>query len=272
LAASNAEAARRALNQALALRPDYLEAEAALFSMSVQAKEWDDAKRIAQQVQKNHPKIAAGWTMQGDLEMTRKQFPQAIKSYESAAAVVRNGDVEIRIHQAYVAAGQRKAADVRLLAWLKSNPGDRATRFYLAQVYMDGSQNKVAIEQYETILKAEPNNALILNNLAWLYHQTRDARALSTAEQAYKLRPDVPMIADTLGWILVEVGNTARGVEILEKASALAKEEPQITFHYAAALIKAGNKAKGQPLLTGLIKSGKAFPQIEEAKRLLATP
>jgi putative PEP-CTERM system TPR-repeat lipoprotein len=270
LVAGNMEGARRALNQAIVLRPDYLDAEAALFSMSLQAKEFGDAKRIAQQVQKNHPKIAAGWVMQGDLEMTLKQYPQAMKSYESAAALARNGDVEIRIHQAATAAGQRKAADARLLAWLKSNPSDRATRFYLAEVYMASNQNKEAIEQYEAILKAEPSNALIMNNLAWLYHQTRDTRALSTAEQAYKLRPDVPMVADTLGWILVEEGNTARGVEILEKASALTKDQPQITFHYAAALIKAGNKAKGQPLLADLIKSGKAFPQIEEAKRLLA--
>jgi putative PEP-CTERM system TPR-repeat lipoprotein len=270
LAGGNAEAARRALNQALALRPDYLEAEAALFSMSVQAKEWDNAKRIAQQVQKNHPKIAAGWAMQGDLEMTRKQYPQAIKSYESAAAVVRNGDVEIRIHQAYVAAGQRKAADAKLLTWLKDNPGDRGTRFYLAQVYMANNQNREAIEQYEIILKAEPSNALIMNNLAWLYHQVRDTRALSTAEQAYKLRPDVPSVADTLGWILVEEGNLTRGLEVLEKAYNSAKDQPEITFHYAAALIKSGDKAKGQPLLAELIKSGKTFPQIEEAKRLLA--
>jgi putative PEP-CTERM system TPR-repeat lipoprotein len=270
LVAGNTEGARRALNQALVLRPDYFDAEAALFSMNLQAKEFDDAKRVAQQVQKNHPKIAAGYVMQGDLAMTLKQYPQAMKSYESAATLGRNSDVEIRIHQAAMAAGQRKAADIGLLAWLKGNPSDRATRYYLAQVYMASSQNKEAIEQYEIILKAEPSNALIMNNLAWLYHQTRDARALSTAEQAYKLRPDVPLVADTLGWILVEEGNTARGVEVLEKAHAGAKDQPEITFHYAAALIKAGNKAKGQPLLAELIKSGKTFPQIEEAKRLLA--
>ena len=75
---------------------------------------------------------------------------------------------------------------------------------------------------------------------------------------------------DTLGGILVQQGNAARGLGLLEKAHAASKDNPEVKFHYASALAKTGNKAKAKLLLAELVK-GKPFPQQDEAKRLLAT-
>ncbi len=50
---------------------------------------------------------------------------------------------------------------------------------------------------------------------------------METAERAYKLEPDNAAVADTLGWMLVEQGNTKRGVELLQKAVAAAPKAPE---------------------------------------------
>jgi predicted Zn-dependent protease len=126
-----------------------------------------------------------------------------------------------------------------------------------------------AIEQYEQIQKKDANKLIAINNLAWLYHQKQDPRALSTAELAYRLNPDSSFISDTLGWILVERGEATRSLEILQKASAAAPVHPTIGYHYAVALAKSGEKAKARKQLEQLLGSGQTFPEEAQAKALL---
>ena len=75
--------------------------------------------------------------------------------------------------------------------------------------------------------------------------------------------------AFTLGWILVEQGNTARGLPLLQKAVSLAPEAAEIRYHFALGLVKSGDKSKARKELQQLLATGKTFPRIEEAKALL---
>src|ERR1700730_16678396 len=84
--------------------------------------------------------------------------------------------------------------------------------------------------------------APLLNNLAWTYQQDKDPRALETAELALKQSPNSASVMDTLGWLLVEPGNTARGLPLLKKAVELAPKSTELRFHLAAALNKSGDK------------------------------
>jgi len=110
---------------------------------------------------------------------------------------------------------------------------------------------------------------LVLNNLAWAYQQVKDKRALDTAERAYKLKPDNAAVADTLGWMLVEQGNTTRGLELLQKAVVAAPQAHEIRYHLAQAWLKAGDKAKARSELERLLASDAKFPQQAEAIKLL---
>ena len=59
---------------------------------------------------------------------------------------------------------------------------------------------------------------MTLNNYANLLLQLNDPAAQATAEQALKLDPDNPNFADTLGWILVQGGQTEAGLRYLREA------------------------------------------------------
>ena len=103
------------------------------------------------------------------------------------------------------------------------------------------------------MLAIEPGNVIALNNLAWTLGELKDPGALGFAEKAYGLAPRNPAIADTLGWLLVERGDTKRGVQILAQAAAGAPNVPAIRMHYAKALLKSGDKAGAKAELEAMV-------------------
>jgi Flp pilus assembly protein TadD len=74
---------------------------------------------------------------------------------------------------------------------------------------------------------------------------------------------------DTLGWILVQKGDTARGLDVLRKAVAAAPDAPDIRYHLAAGLAKSGDKAGARKELEKTLAAGKPFASAEEAKSLM---
>ena len=265
----NARATRTALNKALELKPDYLDAQVALIALETKEARYAEALKLAQQVQVRYPKAPDGFILEGDVSMAQKQFAPAIKAYEVAFNKGKSATLAIKLHQATMLAGNTKEADVRLLQWLKQNPADNGVRLYLAENFMKTKQYPPAIEQYELVIKQVPNNILALNNLSWLYQQTKDPRGVSIAEQALKLAPEDPAVIDTLGWILVEQGNAKRGLELLQKASSRQPDNPDIRYHLAVGLLKSGDKVRARQELQRILDSGVAFADEKQAQALL---
>ena len=269
LALNQLEGATSSMRKALSLQPAYYEAAAGLVGLNIKQGRNDEALKVAKEFQQQNPKSAAGYLLEGDLLAQQRKFDAAIPLMLKAQSLQPSGQVAIRVHQLQYAANRPDEADRDLEVWLKNHPGDLLARLRLAESYQARKKNKAAIEQYELVQKAAPEQVVALNNLALLYQAEKDARALPTAEKAYKLKPDVGAVADTLGWILVEQGQAARGVEILRKALAADKDNGDIAYHYAAALAKSGDKIAARKQLEAILAPGKAFPQQEQAKALL---
>jgi putative PEP-CTERM system TPR-repeat lipoprotein len=265
------QAARDSLKKALQFKPDFLRAQDALLRLEVEAGKPEAALQIARQIQTLHPKNPIGFEREADILMTQKNFPQAAKAYEEALLKGTGPAGLIKLHRALYAAGNTGTADKRLTEWVRQYPKDTALHTYAAEVYMQTNRSREAIVQYEALLKISPDNAIALNNLANLYQRAKDGRAMSAAEQAYKLAPDHPAIQDTLGWILVEQGELQRGLELLSKAATKLPKVGTVRYHYGAALARAGKEADARKELETAIALGQKFPELEEARRLLRT-
>jgi putative PEP-CTERM system TPR-repeat lipoprotein len=265
------QAARASLNEALALKPDHLPSEMALASLELSAGNDAEALKIAQRIQEQYPNATAGFGVQGDVLMAQKQFESALRAFEKAWRIDQNGLLAIKIHQALSAAGDVQGADKRLLQWLSAHPREDLVRTYLAATYLQTGRHQQAIEQYQIVLKGDPKNIVVLNDLAWTYQQVKDPRALATAESAYQLQPDNPRVIDTLGWILVERGQTRRAVELLQRAVDKDPKSPDARYHLASALAKSGDKTRARRELEALLANNKSFPQRGEAEVLLKT-
>lgn len=269
LAMKDEAAAVAALKKSQTLDPAFFPAQLALAGIEVQKGRFEEALAIARQMQKHKDGQAMGHALEGDILMAQKKPALAVSAYERGAAVAPNGLAFVKMHGALVQAGKGADADARLGNWLKDNPTDVRARLYLANYKLLSKQNKAAIEQLQSVLKIEPQNALALNNLAWALGQEKDPRALQYAEQAYKLAPENPAILDTLGWMLAEKGDVGRGLPLLQKASGLAPASADIRYHYVQALAKSGDKSKARKELEQLLVNTKGFSQEEEARALL---
>ena len=267
----NDKAAAEALRRGAALQPELMPVRIAQIELALRRGQADDALQMARQVQKDMPRSQAGFTLEGDIQMTLKKPDAALAAYDKSFALQPSSVVLMRSIGILRSEGKTGEAQQRLSAWLKKNPTDNAALMYQAEVYLAADQTRQAITVLEDVLKRAPGNVMALNNLAWAYQQEKDARALPTAEQAYKLAGENPAVLDTYGWMLVEQGDTARGVPLLQKAAGLAPNAAEIRYHYAVGLSKAGNKPAARKELETLLAQNKSFAHADAARSLLKT-
>lgn len=263
------DAARKTLNQALTIQPDSPPVQEALANLEIQAGRSEESLRIARQMQTAQPKSATGFLLEGNIQLSTKKPAEAVQAFAQAFALDHKNTSLINWHQATYQAGNTSQTDNQLMQWLKAQPADFPVRAYLAQHYMNTGRIREAIGQYETILQYASNNVLALNNLAALYQQQKDPRALTTAEKAYKRSPKDAATQDTLGWILVEQGQLKRGLALLQQATVGVPTSATIRYHYAFALVRAGEPTQARKILRELLASRPKFPESEEAKALL---
>ena len=269
IVAKDLPSARKTLQDALRIQPDFLEAQLMLGGVEIQGTRFDEASKLAQQVQQQHPDKPAGFVLEGDTAFARKDYPAALAAYERVHKLGPSGALLIRQLQVFSATQRTEEGEKRLAIWLASHPQDASTRAALADSLIKGGQHKAAAEHYLILNKSNPNNLMVLNNLAWSLSESRDSRALAFAEQALKLKPDNPAVMDTLGWILVQQGQTARGIKLLQQALTKAPDAAEIQFHLASAFAQSGDPSRAQRELERLLASGIAFSHEQEARALL---
>jgi len=265
---NNEPAAADDLKKAVALDPSFLPAQLMQADMALNKGDHDKALSIVRGIQKSSPTSAAGFLAEGDLLTLQKKPAQAVPAYDKAFALGGSPQLLLKLTTALRQAGKGKEADERVAQFRKTQPDDPFTGMYVAEQSIAGKQYKQASQQLEAVLKKMPNHVAALNNLAWVYQQDKDARAVPTAEQAYKLSGDNPMVMDTLGFMLVEQGKLERGVLLLRKAVELAPQAAEIRYHLAVGLSKSGDKPAARKELETVLASP-AFAQAEDARSLL---
>jgi putative PEP-CTERM system TPR-repeat lipoprotein len=269
MAMKDKDAAMQSLRKALSVKPDSIEAQRGILMLDLDAGRTAEALATARKVQKQHPKEAAGFVFEGDVHAFKKAWADAATAYRAGLKQTGVAELALKVHAVSMAGGMTAEADKFADNWLKEHPKDLKFRFYLAEAASARKDYVAASKHYRTLLDAQPDNPAVLNNLAWVAAQNKDPKAIEYAEKAYKLAPDQPAIIDTLGALLVEKGDTARGLELLQKALSLAPQNAEIRFNFAKALVKAGKKDEAKKELGELAKLGEKFPAQAEAAKLL---
>ncbi len=265
---NNPAAAAASMDKAVSLEPDNIQPYIGKAELAVARGDQAQALAVVRQVQKRFPKVAVGYLLEGDLLAQQGKPALAVKPYEQALAISDAPPVVIKVAKALRDAGKAAEADQRVAAYRITHPDEPLTSVYLAEIQIAQKQFPQAAKLLESVAAKAPENALVLNNLAWVYQQQKDERALSTAERVLKLNDTDPNVLDTVGWILVEQGKAERGLALLRKAAAAAPKSPDIQYHLGAALLKNGDKAGARKALETAL-AGPAFGDAKQAKALL---
>ena len=269
LAAKNKDASMQSLRKALSIVPDSIEAQRGIMMLELDAGRTSEAVAIAKNIQKQHPKNAVGYLLEGDSYALSKSWREAAVAYRNGVKQTGAGELAVKLHAALMAQNAQGEADKFAESWVKEKPKDLRFRLYLAESASNRKDFAVAAKHYRSLLEIQPNNPILMNNLAWVLAQTKDPKAIEYAEKAYKLAPEQPSIADTLGGLLMEKGENDRGLELLLKARNLAPKDYRIQLNLAKAYIKVGKKNEAQKELDELAALGDKFVEHNEVKELL---
>ena len=257
------------LSRAVFVDPTYLPAQAGITRLEAGIGEIDKALARANDIRTMHPELATGDLLAGDVLMRAKRPAEAVVAYERGLQKQEDGVLVLRLYLARRDANPGEPPLGLLKDWLDRHPDDNVIKRTLAGEYARLDRIDEAVKLNEELLALQPNDPVVLNNLAWLYQKTGNPNALAYAERAYALAPDQANAIDTLGWILVQRGDVDRGLKLLRDAQARAADNPNINYHLAVALSKLGRTAEAKAKLQAVLNSGRGGTVADDARALL---
>ncbi|MGB5571437.1 MAG: XrtA/PEP-CTERM system TPR-repeat protein PrsT [Sedimenticolaceae bacterium] len=240
-----------------------------LAELELRERRYDAALALAGQIKTHFPDNVYGLDIEAAAYRGKGQPDLALAAVEAAWRIEGTSRRVTTFANSLVVAGQpQKAVDV-LEGWLQENPNDGAGWAALGMIYQRMDQETSAIQAYEkSIGLADPNPA-ILNNLAWLYLERDDKRALELATKAYELAPSRAEIVDTYGWVLYRQGRKNDGLSALQQALVIAPRNAEIGLHVAEALHGLDRDTEARPMLERIIRENPNSSFEQSARQLL---
>lgn len=261
----------QSLRRALDIKPDLIEAQRGLITLYLQEKKPEEANAIARNVQKQRPKEAVGYLLEGDIAAAQKKADVAANIYRTALTKVDAPELAVNLHAALIAGGKSAESDKLSATWLKDHPKDPVFRIYLADAALARQDLPAAEKGYQSVLQLQPNTAMALNNLAWITAQLKKDGAVAYAEKANRLAPNQPAFMDTMAMVLMDKGDFKGAVDWQTRAMKLQPNNGVLKLNLARIHIKAGDKEPAKKELNELAALGDKFPGQAEVTRLLKT-
>jgi putative PEP-CTERM system TPR-repeat lipoprotein len=268
LAQKRIEDAKASLRAGLAASPGVYGAMRALVVLETRTGGLDAGLKVAAELRAQPTAMPAAAFLQGDLLMEAKQFDRAAQAFQDEFTKAPGTPLALRLATAQVAAGHIDAATAGLHQWSDTHPNDPDVAGLLAKLEVGAGHWDQATTELERRLQRRPNDAAALNDLAWIYQTKNDPRALALAQHAYQISP-VAQIADTLGWIMLQHGDTAPALSLLQKASAQRPDDPALAYHLAVAYQKSGKPEDARKALEPVLARPAPFDDRPAAETLL---
>ncbi|MDH4393857.1 MAG: PEP-CTERM system TPR-repeat protein PrsT [Aquabacterium sp.] len=270
-AARNTTAAAAAVRRAGELAPDQPLVQQAQVLMALQENRFDQALTIARKVQAQRPDDAAGHSMEGDVELRRKNWDAAATALRKAVARHQAGDAPQRLHVALLAGKKNAEADAMAQDWRQKHPQDMAFVLHLGDQALATNRSAEAEALYQQVIEKQPANVLALNNLAYLMATQKKPGAVALAERALLGAPKAPAVMDTLALALAAEQQVKRAVDMQKQAVAAAPDNHNFRFQLAKLMVQAGDKSTARGELSALAALGNKFPRQTEVADLIKT-
>ncbi|HJR71887.1 MAG TPA: tetratricopeptide repeat protein [Gammaproteobacteria bacterium] len=215
------------------------------------------------------PESPARMRSEAELFILEGRFDDAAQLLAQLFVLQPSEAIALRAYEVARRAG-RANADAQLRQWHADHPDAPATNFALGSAAIEAGDTAEAESRFEAVVATNPNHAATLNNLAWLYGERKDPRAIELGVRALAAQPDNPSIADTLGWLYVQNGDAARGLPLLAQAAETLPDERDIGYHWAVALADTGDSARAIEVLQRVTADAVPFASRTDAERRLS--
>jgi tetratricopeptide (TPR) repeat protein len=145
----------------LQAQPSSMPAEIGLAQAYRRVHNYEEARRILERTQREHPRNAEPLAALGDLDIEMQSYEDAIH-HLTAALSLHPSDVETRdrLAVAYKAKGDIPSALAQIAKVLVRDPKNALAFYTRAQIYSDMNQDTGALKDAEKVVALQPQNAL----------------------------------------------------------------------------------------------------------------
>jgi len=231
------------------------------------------AVRLVEERLKVNPNDAKLHTMLGTLYLASKQYAPAITELQRSITLdPKFVNPYLQLGRAYQEQGQVDGAIQQFERAVAIQPKFPPLLTLLGNLYLEKKNYARARQYYEQALAVDPNFAIAAGNLAWL--ATQDGGnldvALSLAQKARQLMPDLDSLADTLGWVQYKKGNYSNSIPLFEQCIQQSPDSAMYHFHLGMALVATGDSAKAKTQLSAALRLKLEGDDAEQARQTLS--
>lgn len=264
--------ARQAFQQSQDLAPDSISPLERLVDLDLLDKRYGDAmervrKRMAKNAQEAQP-----WLLVAKIHLAQNAADAAEEALHKAIEL----DPDLRmpyllLARIHVTANRHQQALERLNGLVAKATNDVAALMQIALIHDTLTNYPAARDTYRRLLAVNPRFSPALNNLAYLYseHLGQLDEAQRLAEEARRLLPKDPSLADTLGWIYFRKGDYLRALGLLQESAERLPLEPEVQLHLGMTHYMLGEEQPARVALEFAIQSPRDFPGKDEGRRCL---
>ena len=264
--AGDVEGARATLLHIRKLQPTHAVANNSLVDLDLETDALDQALAFTDELAGVAPGQAA--RLRSKVLLRMNEPDQAVAVLEQALATTPSPALSRALFRVRRALGRDDEAIEGLKSWIATNPDDVAALDALGDAHVERRELEAALPYFERAYRLTLSDPVLLNDLSWVRQALGRPGAEDLARRAYQMQPS-PAIGDTLGWILVQKGDTEQGLKLLREAHQGLQDNPDIRYHLAYALHSTGDAESARKLLLELKDWPQPFMEQDRALELL---
>lgn len=207
--------------------------------------------------------------LRGDFDIYRHRYLDAAETFAAIYRTKPTSEGAIQAAGTYLQAGQTKPAADILKAQLDLNPHDAGVLQYLSNLYLSNHAYDMATPLLERFLAEQPDNVVALNNLATVYAEVHNAKAVLYARRAFTIRPSAET-GETLAWALIQNGEASAAMTLITQAAQVLPNDPTVQYHYAVALKLTGRNGEALTVAQKIADLPDSFPDQDKVRLLVA--
>jgi tetratricopeptide (TPR) repeat protein len=211
-----------------------------------------------------------------DMAARTGRYDMAVQYYQHISDSMDKGargraDIMLRMGEAYRRKGDLQNAIVALEKAREVHPENIMVLSNLALILDQAARWDEARKVYQVALKLDPNNAIALNNLAYLEaeHGGDLNQAQTLAQRAKQFLPNRPEVSDTLGWIYLKRNLPDNAADIFTELVRANPHSSTFRYHLGQAYQQKGDKPGAVRELNAALKENPPAAEEKNIRDLL---
>jgi tetratricopeptide (TPR) repeat protein len=199
----------------------------------------------------------------GNIAARAKNYDLAVHQFETVLGEMNKdskarGDVYFRLGIALRQKGDLNGSVQYLYKAKEAMPVNSMVAVELALALEAAGRKPEAKNAYEQSIKLNPQDGVALNNLAFLIAESGTGdldQALTYAQRAKQVLPNLGEVSDTLGWIYMKKNMSDNAIDVFQGLVNQKPENPTYRYHLGMALAQKGDKPKALRELQRALRS-----------------